>query len=159
MPANRAFQPYSTPLFLCALVLAISGLACTPATDNPTLAPSPTPHTVFVDTTRVPTVTPSPTPTSILPSSTYTPTVAPSPTPTVEPLSEREAYCRDHVLPTATPEPGETPTPVPTSPPGIGEEEIPVEWVAKMDEIEAWAREYYEMDDAGGRRIQTKRHR
>ena len=145
MPVNRAFQPHSAPFFVCALVLAVSGLTCTHATDNPTPVPSPTPRTVFVDATRVPTVTPSPTP--VLPSPTPTPSATPSLTPIAEPLSEREVYCRDHALPTATPEPGVTPTPVPTSPPGIPEDEIPPEWTAKMNEIEAWAREYYEMDD------------
>ncbi len=147
MPNNRFFGTFSATWFLCTLVLAISGLACTPTPDEPTTVPSPTPRTVFVNATRVPTVTPSPTPSLPSPTATAVPTVGPSPTATPEPLSEREVYCRDHVLPTATPEQGVTPTPVPTSPAGVGEDEVPEEWVAKMDEIEAWAREYYEMDD------------
>ena len=143
MPGKGVSRPFSAIPFLGALVLTFSGLACTPSTNEPTIPSSHTPRTVFVNATRVPTVTPSPIPT--LPSPTPTPTSTPAPT--AEPLTEREAYCRDHALPTATPEPGETPTPVPTSPPGIPEDEIPPEWTAKMDEIEAWAREFYEMDD------------
>ena len=141
---------------LVFILLTLPTLTCTSATDD--LVATATPRTVFVEATRVPTVTPSPapspsptvglpSPTVGLPSPSPAPTVTPSPTPTVEPLSEREAYCRDHALPTATPEAGETATPVPTSPAGMSEDEIPSEWVAKMDEIEAWAREFYEMDD------------
>ncbi len=135
---------------LVALTIAI--LACTSATDD--LVATATPRTVFVEATRVPTVTPlpaatqSPTPSPPSPTPTSTPTVTPSPTPTptVEPLTEREAYCRDHALPTATPEAGESPTPVPTSPPGISEDEIPAAWTAKMDEIEAWVQNHYDID-------------
>ena len=109
----------------------------------------PTPRTVFVDATRVPTVTPPPTPTPGLPSATVKPTLDSSHTvsPTPKPLSEREAYCRDHALPTATPETRETPIPVPTSPPGISDDEIPSEWFTKMDEIEAWVRDYYDVHE------------
>lgn len=131
----------------CLIALAaltLTTLACTPVTDDPTPIPTPTPRTTFVDATRVPTVTPSPTP--FLPSPTPSPNVTPSPTP--EPLSEREAYCRDHALPTVTPEPGVTPTVVPTSPAGIAKDEIPTEWVAKMDEIEVWIRNFYGVDAA-----------
>ena len=146
---------------LVALTIAI--LACTSATDD--LVATATPRTVFVEGTRVPTVTPSPapspsptadlptpTPTSTAqpeatPTSTPTPSVTPSPTVTVEPLSEREVYCRDHALATATPEAGETPTPVPTSPAGISEDEIPADWVAKMDEVEAWVQDFYGVDE------------
>ena len=115
-----------------------------------------------VNATLVPTVTPSltpdlPTPTSTstpnpawtstpTPTVSPTPTVTPSPSPTPEPLSEREAYCRANALPTSTPGPGETPTPVPTSPPGVADDEIPADWIAKMDEIEEWVLEIYQMD-------------
>ena len=37
---------------------------------------------------------------------------------------------------------------MPTSPPGIIDDDIPEQWVAKMDEIEDWVREFYEVDDA-----------
>lgn len=145
-------------LFSFAVVVAF---ACTSESgETRVYRPSNTPIPLWktvVDATLIPTVTPSPTlppnpewtPTSTpdpswTPTSTPTPTTPPSPTP--EPLSEREAYCRDHALPTPTAEPGETPTPVPTSPPGIADDEIPVDWVAKMDEIEDWVLEIYEMD-------------
>lgn len=129
-------------------VSAIGVLACTSATDDPTPIPSPTPRTTFVDATRVPTVTPSPTPVLPSPTASPIPTVvpSPSPSPTAEALSEREVYCRDHVLATATAVPGVTPTAVPTSPAGISEDEIPSEWVAKMDEIEGWVQDHYGVD-------------
>ena len=127
----------STVAFLSLLLT----LACTPSNDAATKQPAtPTPRTVFVDATRVPTVTPSPTP--------ILPTPTPTPTPTPEPLSGREAYCRDHALPTPTPEPDTTPTPIPTSPPGISDDDVPDEWAAKMDEIEAWVRNFYGVDEA-----------
>lgn len=153
MPRKGTSQTFSAPLFFGALVLICSTLACTPPAEEPTVPPSPTPRTTFVNATRVPTVTPSPTPVLPTPTPTGTPesaispTAIPSATPTSEPLSEREAYCRDHALPTPTPEPGETPTPVPTSPPGIPEDEVPSEWLAKMDEVEVWVRNYYGVDD------------
>lgn len=143
--------------FLLALAssvaLTLTALACTPTPDEPTPIPSPTPRTTFVNATRVPTVTLSPTPVLPTPAPTRTPepavnpTAMPSATPTPEPLSDREAYCRDNVLPTVTPVPGETPTPVPTSPPGIAEDEVPMEWLAKMDEVEVWVRDYYGVDE------------
>ena len=137
-----AFAACLSTLGFLSLLLA---LACTPSNDAATKQPAtPTPRTVFVDATRVPTVTPSPTP--ILPTPTATRT--PTPTPTPEPLSGREAYCRDHALPTPTPEPDTTPTPVPTSPPGIADDDVPEEWTAKMDEIEAWVRNFYGVDEA-----------
>ena len=143
---------------LVFILLTLPTLACTSATDD--LGATATPRTVFVEATRVPTVTPSPTPDlptptptstaqpEATPTSTPTPSVTPSPTATVEPLSEREAYCRDHALPTAKPESGETPTPVPTSPPGISDDKIPTDWIAKMDEIEVWVRNFYGVDTA-----------
>ena len=136
-----------------SIVFAATTLACAPTPSEPTPIPSPTPRTTFVNATRVPTVTPSPTPVLPTPTPTRTPepavspTAIPSATPIPEPLSEREAYCRDHVLPTVTPVPGETPTPVPTSPPGIPEDEVPREWLAKMDEVEVWVRDYYDVDE------------
>ena len=73
---------------------------------------------------------------------TLGPTVIP------EPLVDREAYCRAHALPTPTPAASETPTPVPTSPPSTSDDELPIEWIAKMNEIEEWAREFYEIDES-----------
>ena len=126
---------YAPPV-LIGLLLPVISLACAPTPDEIT---TPAPRTVFVDATRVATVIPSPT--------RVLPTPSPSPTPTPEPLSERETYCRDHALATATPEAGETPTPVPTSPPSISEDEIPSDWIAKMDEVEAWVQNFYGVDE------------
>ena len=36
---------------------------------------------------------------------------------------------------------------MPTSPPGISEDEIPAEWTAKMDEVEAWVQDFYGVDE------------
>lgn len=108
-----------------------------PATLVPTVTPSSTP---------LPSPTPDPAnpPT---PTQTPTPTVTPSPTPTPEPLTQLEAYCRAYALPTSTPEAKESPTPVPTSPPGISDDQIPEQWATKMNEIEAWVRNFYEVDE------------
>ena len=129
------------------------------ATRVPTVTPSPTP--VNPRPTATPTVaatvTATPTPT-LLPTVTLTSapitdesttevksTLGPGPTATA--VAEREAYCREHALPTSTPEPDVTPTVVPTSPPGIADDEVPDEWAAKMDAIESWVRELYEVDE------------
>lgn len=111
------------------------------ATLVPTVTPSSTP---LPSQTPDPANPPTPTPT---PTQTPTPTVTPSPTLTPEPLTQREAYCRAYALPTSTSEAEESPTPVPTSPPGISGDQIPEQWAAKMHEIEAWVREFYEVDD------------
>ncbi len=141
---------------------ALTAYACTSeGTTSQEIAPTNTPIPLWqtvVNATLVPTVTPSPTPDlpSPTPTSTpdsaapptTTPTVTPSPSPTPEPLTHREAYCRAYALPTSTPEADESPTPVPTPPPGIADDQIPEEWTLKMDAIEAWVREFYEVDEA-----------
>ena len=154
-------------------ILASAGLvafACTSEGGN-----SPSGNTIplwqtVVDATLIPTVTPSVTP-AVPPTVTATSTPYPTSTPTTSPtatlaqprlgdearatslpgptataVAERETYCRQHALPTSTPEPGETPTPVPTSPPGITNDQVPSEWSAKMDEIETWVRDFYEVE-------------
>ena len=115
------------------------------ATLAPTVNPPPTPDLSTPTPTSTPDLAWTPTP---MPTVTPTSTVTSSPSPNHEPLTERETYCRDHALPTATPEPSDSSTPVPTSPPSIPDDEIPVEWIAKMNEIEAWARKFYEIDES-----------
>ncbi len=146
---NPSIRSVGASIFFSLAVAAV--LACASESGG-TRPSSPDRGTIplwktVVDATLIPTVISSPTSTPD-PSwtSTATPTVTPTASPTPEQLSEREAYCRDHVLPTAIPESGETPTPVPTSPPGIADDEIPVDWVAKMDEIEDWVQGIYEID-------------
>ena len=148
---NPSIRSIGASILFSFAVVAV--FACTSESGEtqvyrPTNTPIPLWKTV-VDATLIPTVTPFPTP-APEPSRTptATPTVTPSPSATPEPLTEREAYCRDHALPTSTPEHGETLIPVPTSPPGIADDEIPADWVEKMDEIEDWAREFYEVDGA-----------
>ena len=170
MARIRIFVEPAASATLC-LLLAFATFACSSDIEaSPKPAPTPTPSTVFVNATRVPTATPSPTPENPQPTATPTLTATATPTeissatpvaeePTPEPTStplqgptitavpEREAYCREHALPTSTPEPDVTPTVVPTSPPGISDDEVPSEWVAKMDEIEAWVREFYGVEE------------
>ncbi len=110
---------------LSLLVTAILAIACDSNESEPTLEPIP-------DTIPTPTVkalprTPAPQPDSA----------------TATAVAEREAYCEANALPTATPEPDETPTPAPTPPISVAAEDIPDEWRRKMDEIEAWVRDYY----------------
>ena len=149
-----------------SLLLAFATIACSSGGDEST-----TTRTELANSARVPTVTPSPTPYNPSPTATPTSTATVTPTeiptatpdpeaPTPEPAStplpgttatavaEREAYCREHALPTSTPEPDVTPTAVPTTPPGIADDEVPEEWMVKMDEIEEWVLDLYEVDKA-----------
>ncbi|MCY4474697.1 MAG: hypothetical protein OXC83_04600 [Chloroflexi bacterium] len=149
-----------------SLLPAFAAIACSSGRDGPT-----TTRTELVNAARVPTVTPSPTHDNPSPTATPTSTAtvtpteiptatpdpeAPTPEPTSTPLpgptatavAEREAYCREHALPTSTPEPDVTPTIVPTSPPGIADDEVPEEWMVKMNEIEDWVLDFYEVDPA-----------
>ena len=85
---------------VCLLILALTVMACAPAT--PTATPQPTPTA-----TPQPTATPVPTPTA-----TPLPTATPEPTPTATPAPTATPQPTATPVPTATPEPTPTATPV-----------------------------------------------
>lgn len=58
-------------------------------------------------------------------------------------VADRQSHCEANALPSPTPEPDTTPTPVPTPPISITSDDIPQEWLDKINEIEIWVRDYY----------------